>query len=123
MRNMTSSRFCSVCKEGMYLELLAKVSLIDSVETVRLANGSHKVTVNLLPLAHLRKAGTHIPGEKYVISWKRDGVVQHDLNDMQEIEMDDSRVGGKWQVSVEFISPEIRKSNGLTTSSTPIRFK
>ncbi|KAI0204293.1 IgA peptidase M64-domain-containing protein [Astrocystis sublimbata] len=71
MRNIYSPDYCSACLEGMWLNLLEPLSLIDNItQTAQTAqpNGSTKVDLTLLPLAEFRK----IPNphqEAYTITW------------------------------------------------------
>ncbi|KAJ3415593.1 hypothetical protein HDV05_004644, partial [Chytridiales sp. JEL 0842] len=111
MRNMTTTSFCPICKEGMFLQLLQKVSVIDNVETSCTAVNSHKAKVNVIPVAQFRPEPERIEGEKFEVTWYKNGVVQEKLMDNLEVEVD--KVDGKWEVEVRFVTPEIRTADEL----------
>ncbi|KAI9362932.1 IgA peptidase M64-domain-containing protein [Zopfochytrium polystomum] len=113
MRNMTQETFCNVCKEGLFLNLLRKISVIDGIRTECLPEKGLRATVDVLALAHLRPQP--IAGERYDITWKKNGQPQPALQDLQTIEVDAASAAGKWTVSVAFVTPEIRDDPfGLT---------
>ncbi|KXN73690.1 hypothetical protein CONCODRAFT_166550, partial [Conidiobolus coronatus NRRL 28638] len=115
MRNMTSSNFCNVCKEGMWYQFLKKISLIDDVNV---ANG--KATVSPLKLGQLRPANQRIPGEKLEIRWFKSGQHQSSFND----QLSASVSPGSWKVEVKLITPEVRSDpNNLLTSSKEFEVK
>ncbi|KAI9345672.1 IgA peptidase M64-domain-containing protein, partial [Obelidium mucronatum] len=123
MRNMTSHKFCPVCKEGLFLQLLKTVSLIDAIETkcestlltgapaASRAKYRHTAKVDLLPFAHLRQPiEKRIPGEKYSIQWFENGKLRQDLNDAEEVvvEGDFGKVKEEWSVAVKLETPIVR---------------
>jgi hypothetical protein len=109
MRNMTSSHFCNVCKEGMWYQFLNKISLIDGVNV---SNG--KATVSPLKLGQLRPSNQQIPGEKLEIRWFKSGQLQSNLNDLLTVPI----AAGSWKVEVKFITPEVRSDpNQLLTAT------
>lgn len=116
MRNMTSVDFCVVCVEDMWLQLLEKISLIDDV-VVATAGGEVTTTLLAIPLAHFRAEGPR-PGELYEVTWKRDGVVQTDLQDVFIWSKPASEAAGEWSVTLQYINPEIRSDpRGYTVDS------
>jgi hypothetical protein len=119
----------------MFLELLRKISVIDNVETScsapfhlrkngqRYSSRRHHAKVNVLPVAHLRPEHERVAGEKFEVAWYRNGAIQKDLTDLLVVEVDESRIGGKWEVLVQFISPEIRYDpNGYTKSKVRVNW-
>ncbi|ORY37069.1 hypothetical protein BCR33DRAFT_769980 [Rhizoclosmatium globosum] len=105
MRNMSSPHFCPVCKEGLFLQLLRRVSLIDDVTTTCLGDKS-VAKLHLLPFAHHRKKPVF--GERYVITWFKDGEAVERLNGKEEIAVGSLEVVGEWSVSVRIDTPIVR---------------
>ena len=116
MRNMTSVDFCSPCIEGMWLELLNRLSLIDDVD-VTTTGGNTVVTLSVIPLAQFRPAGPR-PGESYTIEWRRNGVVQGNLANQYTFSGTQASLAGTWVVNVDYTNPEIRVDNIGATSAT-----
>ncbi|KAJ3290429.1 hypothetical protein HDU79_003237 [Rhizoclosmatium sp. JEL0117] len=105
MRNMSSPHFCPVCKEGLFLQLLRRVSLIDDVTTTCLGDKS-VAKLHLLPFAHHRK--NPVFGERYVITWFKDGEAVERLSGKEEIAVGNLEVVGEWSVSVRIDTPIVR---------------
>lgn len=105
MRNMSSTTFCSVCKESMWLQFLEKVSLVDSLVVDPLPNpdGTKRVRLNTLKLGQLRAPGNEIDGEWLKTTWSRDGVEQVDMTDLFEV----SAFPGLWTVRIELVTSEV----------------
>ncbi|KAJ3413056.1 hypothetical protein HDV05_008577 [Chytridiales sp. JEL 0842] len=122
MRNMTTPHFCSVCKEGMFLQLLQKVSVIDNVDTFCISERKvHTAKVNVIPVAQFRPEGERIEGEKFEVTWYKDGVVQEGLKDMLEVDVEG--VEGMWEVEVKFVTPEIRYDpDNLTLARVEVKW-
>ncbi|KXN73693.1 hypothetical protein CONCODRAFT_3381 [Conidiobolus coronatus NRRL 28638] len=99
MRNMTSSHFCNVCKEGMWYQFLNRISLID---VVTVSNGN--ATVSPLKLGQLRPVNQRIEGEKLEISWFKSGQHQSDFKDQLNVRVSP----GSWKVQVKLTTPEVR---------------
>jgi len=121
MRNMSSPDFCVVCLEGMWMNLLGRMELIDNVAvTVDKEEGAVLVQLNAVPLAQLRTGGP-LPGEKYTVSWAHNNVVRPDLQDVFEWkEAFALNPQGNWQVRLQYITTEIRSDpNGHTQSTKP----
>lgn len=136
MRVVTSPNFCKACIEGLWLSLLKRVTLIDnmteSCTRVTPSNGwdnwVKSFTVDLVPLAHLRLAGSlagnkHeineiINNEAYSITWTKDGVVMEDFTNQTFFNIFDHHSLGKYTVSVQFYTDEVRvDKDGLLKSS------
>ncbi|KAF8170940.1 IgA peptidase M64-domain-containing protein [Pholiota molesta] len=116
MRAVATPNFCKVCLETLWLHLLKGVSLVDSIEES--CEKSQAVTfkvlsLNLLPLAHLRKVPA-IPKEAYSIIWKKDGDLLSDFTNKTRIQIDAGNSVGEYIVHVKFFTEEIR----LETSRT-----
>ncbi|KAL0960943.1 hypothetical protein HGRIS_005948 [Hohenbuehelia grisea] len=123
MRVVTTPNFCKACIEGLWLALLRKVNLIDSItdtcETVddRAIRFLH---ANLVPLAHLRQdtGGSSIPAETYKITWRKDGKELSEFANMTIIGIEDSVALGNYTVEAAFSTEEVRvDKDGLLTKS------
>jgi len=108
MRNMTSSAFCPVCKEGMWMQFFQRISLIDSV----IVETNRTVTLNTLKLGQLRDPEQQIPGEQLRVNWYFNNFEQVGLRDWFYVPV---ATVGNWRVEVRFVTPEIRYDpNNLT---------
>lgn len=127
MRNMSSPDFCVVCLEGMWLNLLSRISLIDSVNVTTDAKVASAV-LHALPLGQKR----HRPAatttttddaapatdERYVLTWLRNGQEQPELQDRFEWTLPLEAARGQWVAKLHFLTPEVRYDpRGYTTSS------
>lgn len=121
MRNMTSDQFCEVCKENLWLQFLNRVNLIDNV-TVNEVGDNVNVKLNVIPLGQFRE-GRQIPGEKYYITWIRNGNVRSDLTDKIAFNLPISDAIGNWEVKVVFETKEIRVNNGRVEFSKKFTIK
>ncbi|KAJ3046627.1 hypothetical protein HK097_000677 [Rhizophlyctis rosea] len=123
MRNMSSEAFCSVCKEGLWQNLLSKISLIDEITIshtpatssfLSLFSRNEKkktqVSVTTLPLAQFR-VGSKIEGEEFLVRWYVGGREREELRGQWSVEVEDGegKGNGKWEVDVEFVTREVRK--------------
>lgn len=128
MRNMSSPDFCVVClvrmryrlasrreskhlhhaprgvtQEGMWLNLLQRISLIDGVDVVK-EDWLQDVSVKLrtIPLAQQSR------GTSYEVTWTRNGQEQPDLKNVFEWVRPTDTARGSWNVKVRFVTPEVR---------------
>ncbi|KAF9429290.1 hypothetical protein BGZ76_001536 [Entomortierella beljakovae] len=125
MRNMSSTEFCSVCKEGLWHRLLSKASLLDEInvdcETDDVNHNeiaSYGVDVKLIPLGQFREdPSKRVGDESYSIRWFRNGAEQPEFNDKTKIQLDASEEG-IWEIKVEYQTPEVRRDpRGLLKAS------
>ncbi|KAI9199331.1 IgA peptidase M64-domain-containing protein [Polychytrium aggregatum] len=116
MRNMTSSHFCSVCKEGLWIQFFKQISAIDKVDYTCSGDLTH-FKLDLIPLAHLRPESERIDGEYYKIDWIRDGVHLDKYANLTDFSIIQEEGHGRWDVVVHFGTHEVRKDHGL------LRFK
>jgi len=114
MRLVTTETFCSVCIEGLWLSLLRKVHLIDYVSVAMTSCRSPlTIDVNLVALAQYRtESQAHLAttnNEAYIVTWKRDYVTLDAFENSTHIEIPPRDASGLYQVSVEFITDEVRR--------------
>ncbi|KAJ3131745.1 hypothetical protein HK100_006058 [Physocladia obscura] len=125
MRNMSSQTFCPVCKEGLLLQLMRQVSLIDGIETkctqqpqsqkIELEveeppnNNMYIAKLNLVPFAHMREPGKRVKDEHFVINWFKNGKEQGEFDGLEEILLNENEMqSGDWTVRVELQTPIVR---------------
>ncbi|KAI9291970.1 hypothetical protein K502DRAFT_296126 [Neoconidiobolus thromboides FSU 785] len=112
MRNMTSSKFCKVCKESLWLQYLKRLNIIDDL-TVSKMNSN--IIVNLTPLAFgpFRKDPELFKGEKFIIKWYKNNVQLSQFNDQFKLSLSNinSYYSGNWTVKVQLITPEVKKDD------------
>jgi hypothetical protein len=104
---MTSSELCPICKEGLWLQFLKKITLIDGV-TYSCSGSMYKFTLKAIPLAGLRPDDKRIDGEKYFVRWYHDGVHLADHDNQFEFARSRENSQGDWRVQLEFKTPEVR---------------
>ncbi|KAH8923272.1 hypothetical protein BT69DRAFT_1219226 [Atractiella rhizophila] len=98
MRQVTSTDFCTVCKEGLWLSILSRVSLIDDI--------SYDCESDIISLTLVS-----FPKEQdvtYSVTWYFDGEQIEEWDDLQEVNVDEHTVEIV-KVKVELKTPEIRK--------------
>ncbi|KAI1102437.1 IgA peptidase M64-domain-containing protein [Jackrogersella minutella] len=71
MRDTYSTDFCRACIEGLWINLLSAVDLIDNVTQTVQQDGSTNATVDLMPLAEFRKVPSSCQ-EAFTILWYGD---------------------------------------------------
>ncbi|KAI9293183.1 hypothetical protein K502DRAFT_306742 [Neoconidiobolus thromboides FSU 785] len=112
MRNVTSPRFCKVCKESLWLQYLKRLNIIDELIVSKKCG---KVNVKLIPLqfAQFRKQPELFKGEKFIVKWFKDNVQVKEFDNLFELNLKnkDSKYSGNWAVKVQLITPEIKKDD------------
>ncbi|KAI8925350.1 IgA peptidase M64-domain-containing protein [Entophlyctis helioformis] len=121
MRNMSSHSFCPVCKEGLWENLMTRISLIDDlVETCDTEKSELHLRLVPLPLAQFRAPGVaKVDGEKYHVVWRRDGRVLDEFKDAFEIvvPLGKRRRGQVYTVELVLETPQVRNDrNGVLRS-------
>ncbi|KAK3811982.1 MAG: IgA peptidase M64-domain-containing protein [Benniella sp.] len=141
MRNMASTEFCSVCKEGLWLRLLSKASLLDSIDVecqrsrVFESEMGHKhhhkdhknhkkvltsfgVEAKVIPLGQFREdPSKRTEGEELTARWFRDGVHQAKLDGQFKIKVK-VHDEGVWEFQTELKTSQVRKDpRGLLKAS------
>lgn len=113
MRQVNTPNFCKVCLETLWLKLLRNVTLIDKInencgqDAADPTSLTKVLSVDLLPLAHLRKSPA-APQESYSIVWKKDGKILPNFMNQTIIRVDDDKSIGRYTVSVKFSTEEVR---------------
>jgi len=107
MRNMESTLFCPVCREGMWLQFLARMTLLEDVK-VKNVGGQASVTLEAVPLGQLR--AEPVPGvtERYEVTWSKGGKVQSNLQDKFTFSGSASELAGSWAVVLKYVTSEVR---------------
>jgi len=105
MRNMSSTAFCSVCYEGMWMRFFAKMSAIDGA-TVLCQTNDLFITLNTVKLGQLRQGGAE-PGEWLQVRWYYNQTLQAEFNDHFQIYASKSW-SGNWRAEVDYITPLVR---------------
>lgn len=106
MRNMTSTEFCSVCIENMWLKFFERIELIDQV----VVTDTTKVAVRVIPLAQLRVNQTLGCHETLTVTWLKCGVEQPQFQNLFHVDLACVPGGarGQWTVRVRFQTPAVR---------------
>ena len=112
MRVVTSTNFCNVCLEGLWLSLLKRVNLID-IFSVTLPVGDSTpaepavLQLTLVPFGELRQPRTDVATEAYTIVWEKDGTPLPQFVNMTKVTMSEN-VHGAWCVFVKLHTPAVR---------------
>ncbi|KAG0316947.1 hypothetical protein BGZ99_006605 [Dissophora globulifera] len=126
MRNMSSTQFCSICKEGLWHRLLSKATLLEEInvdcEQDDLAQGdevsSFGVEAKVIPLGQFREdLSQRADGEEYTTRWFRNNVHQEEFDNQFKIQVPVADEG-VWEFKTELKTPEVRKDpRGLLKAS------
>ncbi|KAJ3258554.1 hypothetical protein HK103_003514 [Boothiomyces macroporosus] len=115
MRDMSRDTFCDVCVEGLWVNLLRQLSLIDNV--IQSCENSIKIQVATLPLAHFRSSIKSF-NESLSINWfDRDHQPLTQYKDQFTVEIPGEFYSDEWTVEVKFWSSQIRGSYKYLTST------
>lgn len=96
MRNMKSDVFCPVCQENNWVQFFGIIEPFDSVE-VKVEGTVARVVARAPRLDRLE------------VIWKRDGQEVSALAGKLEWELPLDQAKGRWEVTVRFVTPEVRK--------------
>jgi len=124
MRIVTSPNFCKACLEGLWLSLMRRVILIDSISThcepvvnndmpLESAKWKRTFDIKLVPLGQFRMPENQNPDaskERYTIVWTKGEEVMEEFHDKTHAEVDDENGSGagQYHVDVEFATEEVR---------------
>ncbi|EJU03348.1 hypothetical protein DACRYDRAFT_78262 [Dacryopinax primogenitus] len=106
MRQVTTSNFCSVCKEELWMRLLARVDLIDDVIVTCTPKLARRISLEVAP----------VPGLE--IKWSKDGEYVPEFEGMRTVELSKGHSLGVWDVNVTLRTPEIRRDEHGYTEAT-----
>lgn len=109
MRNMKSDRFCPVCQENNWIQFFGVIRPLDSVD-VKVEGTVARVTAKAPKLGQFAGAGAP-QGHVLEVRWKRNGQEVSDLFGKLEWDLPLDQAKGKWEVSVKFVTPEVRKDS------------
>ncbi|KAJ6460434.1 IgA peptidase M64-domain-containing protein [Mycena vulgaris] len=104
MRVVTTPNFCKACLEGLWLQLLRGVSLIDAIdETCTPGAPGSTLTLRLVPLAQFRAAIAGVD-DSYTVTWSKDGTVLSEWANRTVV----AAGPGAYAVSVKYATTEVR---------------
>lgn len=108
MRVVTTPNFCKVCVEGLWHALLRRINLIDDVKLGWSTNGPKSVLRNielqLVALGQFRESP--VPGEVFIISWKRNGEDLPEFANSTSITVENEPA--MYTAEVQLVTPEVR---------------
>ncbi|KAF8583338.1 hypothetical protein K439DRAFT_1653512 [Ramaria rubella] len=116
MRVVTSPNLCSVCLEGLWLSLLKRVSLIDTLypDALKLI-----LELALIPFGERDNSRRK---EFYTTVWQRDGVTLPQYSNSTRIMLKQDDVYREWRATVQLHTPEVKSDpNRLLESSIQIQ--
>jgi hypothetical protein len=106
MRNMTSTSFCEVCEENLWLQFFSRMNCIDEVKMV--PEGSDVVvSAVMVKIGQFREGGS-IHNEKYTIKWSKGGVHDPSLDGQFSWKRASNQARGSWTVEAKYTTDEIR---------------
>lgn len=101
MRNMQTEFFCVVDQENLWIKMLGRVRLIDSLQIMDLGNGRRKIQLAAMSLPLTIRWTKIVQGSSEILQ---------DFADQREFELD-LAPGDKIRADVSFLTPEVRKSS------------
>ncbi|KAK1227749.1 hypothetical protein PQX77_009220 [Marasmius sp. AFHP31] len=106
MRIVTTPNFCKVCLEGLWLALLKRLSLIDTI-VIRCDGDNTALEATFIPLAEYRPEADRIEGEEYTVTWSKDGEVLSDFTNKTKVVFPPERALGRYKLEVGLVTPEV----------------
>ncbi|KAL1925383.1 uncharacterized protein VTP21DRAFT_266 [Calcarisporiella thermophila] len=127
MREITRKNLCPVCKECLWHQFLKIVKLVDDVTVAcetrsklealssqpenshPKRNRIYKIELNPIPFAQFRPKSKRIKGEKYTVTWYKDGQRQSELDNKFKFKVKNPPPHYKqnWEVVLELTQPEV----------------
>jgi len=114
MRNMTSTSFCKVCEENLWLQFFSRMNCIDNV-SLNPEGSDVVVTANMVKIGQFREGGS-IHNERYTIRWTRGGVHDPTLDNQFSWRRASNTARGSWAVEARYFSDEIRSDPSNVTT-------
>ena len=116
MRNMTSHTFCPVCMEGMHLNFLKKIKLMDFVNVTCTADGA-SATIAALPYGQL--SSDLNDSTNYVINWSK-GAELKEYKDKVSV---NGLSNGVYTVNMRLETPHVRLNSTYLTDKKSFEVK
>lgn len=107
MRQVILPHFCKPCIEGLWLQLLKRVDLIDKVDIIW-DKYEENVFVKLATLKLGQFRGKLPQHESLSIRWMRNGESLHNLDNQTQFILPSSDALGNWRVDVTFHTDEVK---------------
>jgi hypothetical protein len=108
MRQLVLPQFCKPCSEGLWLQLLKRVDLIDRIEVVR-DRARETVAVHLSPVMLARFRAEPSPHrESLEFSWALNGTLLSQFTNKTSINLLHADAVGSWEVFARFKTEEVR---------------
>ncbi|KAJ2933385.1 hypothetical protein H1R20_g3718, partial [Candolleomyces eurysporus] len=123
MRTVTKPNFCKACMEGLWINLLKRIHLIEGI-TESCAEVQHPesgknfyekiLELQLVPLAHLRVDGSNLAQEEtetYTVLWSKDGEDLPEYTNKTSLRINSAHSVGNYSVHVQFSTDAVRKAH------------
>ncbi|KAG8821207.1 hypothetical protein FRC18_011411 [Serendipita sp. 400] len=108
MRQVVLPNFCKPCTEGLWLQLLKRVDLVDKLSVVYDIT-SENVFIQVIPVPLGQFRGEPPTGPEYFdIFWTLNGTIVEGLNNRTQFFTPLSDATGKWEVSLTLTTHEVR---------------
>ncbi|MCG8424591.1 MAG: M64 family metallopeptidase [Proteobacteria bacterium] len=118
MRNMKSDVFCSVCQENNWPQFFERIRLIDDLQATE-EDGQVRIALSTLALGQFRQSPVDVVTQ-LDIRWSHDGVQVPAFDGLASFFLPAADARGTWEARVDFITPEVRESQGLLSDSMSI---
>jgi len=105
MRNMSSTAFCDVCLENMWLQFFRTVSAIDNI-TLTCDSTSVTAVLNVIPLAQFRSKS--LDDETYFLRWFYNDNYVPSLDNTYTWTRVRSQAVGTWEARLQFSTSQVR---------------
>ena len=96
-----------VCLEGLWLNLMTRLSLIDAVHQSCSTNGKSIVALDLIALGDARSKEQRVAGEAYTLEWSRHGRIMSHWKNKRSVEIPRGMQSG-WRVQVQLHTPFVK---------------
>ena len=109
MRNMIRTTFCSVCMEGLWENLMTRMTLVDSIQQTCLEDGNIRIQLFLLPLGQFRLPfASSDQDEMYIIRWFYNGKSIPRFKNKNSVDISSENINHEWSVLVKFKTKYVR---------------
>ncbi|KAJ2919129.1 hypothetical protein MD484_g1282, partial [Candolleomyces efflorescens] len=118
MRSVIKPNFCNACMEGLWIELLKRVHLIEGITESCAESGKGSpeniLKLQLVPLASLRVDGSNLAeeqNENYTILWSKDGKPLPEDTNSTSLHIESAQSIGNYSVQVRFSTDAVRTTH------------